>query len=53
MFKELVYGTRDSTQWRSVLPAQDNVFASVEFALSSSKQLRIKPRFIELSSAIE
>src|SRR6267143_679797 len=32
MFKELVYTTHDSTRWRSVLPAQDNVFASVEFA---------------------
>jgi hypothetical protein len=50
MFKELVYATHDSTQWRSVLPARDNVFASVEFAQITERYLDRKAQLYILKN---
>jgi hypothetical protein len=50
MLKEFVYTTDDWNSWKSVLPAQENAFGSVEFARIVQKHLCCEARLYVLQN---
>lgn len=48
MLKESVYTTDDSTEWSSVLPVQESVFGSIEFARIAEEYLGYQARLYVL-----